>query len=132
MICGALALTLSACATDPIGSVPIGSVRMTAGEITNFMRRMVDTKAFLDNGYDGGLTYQIRSNGSMLVTSRFVTSKKIDGQWRVDTMNATLCYRIETSPENCAPLYRLGEDRYYFDATGGAAKENTLIVRKMS
>jgi hypothetical protein len=132
MIFGALVLTLSACATDPIGGLPIGAVRMTAGEIVGLTQRLADTKAFIDNGYDGGLTYQIRSNGIMQVTSRFVIGKKIAGQWRVDTMNATFCTRIETDPENCAPLYKLSDDRFYLDASGGSLKENTLIVRKGS
>jgi hypothetical protein len=127
------AATLTAgCATPFVpGAVPDGARALSGTEIAAITQRAVSQAWLFDNAFDGGVTYQLQANGSLRVTSRYVTSKIVMGSWRVDAVNSLLCTRIESGQEACSRMYEMTPDRrYYLAVEGSSLQDNTLTIRR--
>lgn len=127
-----LFLTLAAgCATERPGVRPTDARALTAAELRSVIDRAANEGRVFDDGHDGGLSYAFRADGRLIVTSRFLTRRSVDGRWRIDGAGARLCARFEPDPETCAAVYRLAGagEGYYVDAEGGTQQANTFVMR---
>jgi hypothetical protein len=119
-----LSVFLVACASiDQPSVVPPGAERLSVTEI----RALLAQPVIFDNDISGGLSYSFSPDGKVLFSMRMLPARKA-GAWRVG--DEGLCVRVDSDPWECGPLYRLGNDRYYFEQPGYDNDYNTLTVRK--
>ncbi|MFN7207733.1 MAG: hypothetical protein ACK5VU_03530 [Burkholderiales bacterium] len=119
-----LSVFLVACASiDQPSVVPAGAERLSVTEI----RALLAQPVIFDNDISGGLSYSFSPDGKVLFSMRMLPARKA-GAWRVG--DEGLCVRVDSDPWECGPLYRLGNDRYYFEQPGYDNDYNTLTVRK--